>query len=114
MKAIISKFLLAASVFMLALPAFAEETWSNVAMVDVACSAKAKANPDAHTRACALQCQKSGFGVLTPDGDFLKLDDAGNAQAIAALKSVKTEDHLRVTVTGTRDGNTIKVKSLKM
>src|SRR5882762_2889703 len=92
-----------ASILLLALPAFAgEETWTNVAVVDVACSAKAKADPDAHTRACALQCQKSGFGIVTSDGSFLKFDETGNKQTISEMDRDKKADHLRATVVGER------------
>ncbi|HZU24825.1 MAG TPA: hypothetical protein VFA04_04845 [Bryobacteraceae bacterium] len=108
----IGKWLLAAA---LALPAFcAAETWNNVPLVDVACSAKVKANPDAHTRSCAMQCSKSGYGIVASDGSFLRLDAHGNEQALEALKSAKNDDHLRVTVTGARKGDTIQVESLKM
>lgn len=92
----------------------AAETWRDVSLVDVNCSAKVKSNPDAHTRNCALQCSKSGFGILTADGTFLKFDSQGNEQAMAALKNSQASDHLRATVTGEREGDTIKVKSLKM
>ena len=92
----------------------AAETWTAVPIVDVTCSAKAKANPDAHTRDCALACSKSGFGIVTPDGTFLKFDAKGNEQTVAALKTAQNKDHLRVTVTGDRDGDTVKVHSLKM
>jgi hypothetical protein len=104
-----------ASILLLALPAFAgEKTWTNVAIVDVACSAKAKTDPDAHTKACATQCQKSGFGILTSDGSFLKFDENGNKQALSSIKDSKNADHLRATVTGERAGDIIKVKSIKM
>jgi hypothetical protein len=92
----------------------AAETWTNVSIVDVNCSAKVKDNPDVHTQKCALQCSKSGFGVVTADGAFLKFDSHGNEQAVAALKASHAKDHLRATVTGDREGNTIKVTSLKM
>ena len=92
----------------------AAETWTAVPMVDVACSAKVKADPDAHTRDCALTCSKSGFGIVTPDGAFLKFDAKGNEQAVATLKDTQKKDRLRVTVTGNRDGDTIKVASLTM
>lgn len=109
------RLMLAASLLWVALPLFAaEETWDNVAIVDVMCSAKAKAGPDSHTRACALQCQNSGFGVVTATGEFLKFDEAGNAKAVAVLKASKKGDHLRVAVTGTREGGTIKVASLTL
>jgi endonuclease YncB( thermonuclease family) len=44
----------------------------------------------------------------------LRFDAKGNEHAVAALKSAQKKDHLRVTVTGVRDGDTIKVTSLKM
>ena len=90
------------------------ETWTNVSLVDQNCSAKVKDNPDAHKRDCALQCSKSGFGILTADGTFLKFDAQGNERAAAALKASEASDHLRATVTGQREGDTIKVSSLKM
>ena len=59
----------------------AAETWSNVSLIDTMCSISAKAKPDAHTRACALQCAKSGFGIIAADGSYLKFDDSGNTQS---------------------------------
>lgn len=98
---------------LLALPCLAE-SWKNVPIVDVACSAKVKANPDAHTKDCAVKCEKSGYAIIAKDGTVLKLDATGNQDAIAALKATKKTDHLHATVTGEREGDTIKVKSLKM
>ncbi len=98
---------------LIALPC-AAETFKNVALVDVACSSKVKANPDSHTRDCAIKCEKSGYAIVTSDGSVLKLDEKGNQEAAAALKASKKSDHLRATVTGDRDGDTLKVKSLKM
>ncbi|MCU1309674.1 MAG: hypothetical protein JWO20_799 [Candidatus Angelobacter sp.] len=109
------RLLLMSTMMLLSLPAFAgEETWKNVAMVDVACSSKVKADPDAHTKACAQQCQKSGFGIVTSDGTFLKFDENGNKEALSTLKEEKKADHIRVTVTGEREGEMIKVKSVKL
>ena len=90
------------------------ETWKNASLMDTMCAAKdaMKADPDSHPAKCAVQCQGSGYGVLTSDGTFLKFDKAGNDQAIAALKATKKTDHLRVTVEGERKGNEIQVKSL--
>ena len=92
--------------------AAAAETWKDAPMVDVMCSAKAKPNPAIHTRACALQCAKTGYGIFTPEGDFLKFDAQGNARAVEMLKSLKKDADIRVTVTGERNGGTIKVESL--
>lgn len=99
----------------LAFPAFAAaENWTNVSIVDSQCSTKAKANPDAHTRSCALACAKSGFGILTKDGQYLKFDSKGNKEATAILQSSKKSDHLRVNVTGEQQGDTIHVQSVKL
>ena len=97
------------------LPVFAmAETWNNVTLMDGNCAAKAKADPDAHTRDCMLKCQKAGLGVVTANGDYLKLDASGNDQALALLKNADKKDHLRVNVVGERVGDTIKVQSIKM
>ena len=92
----------------------AAETWSNVSLIDTMCSVNAKAKPDAHTKACALQCAKSGFGIIAPDGSYLKFDDSGNAKVLAALKATKKADHVRVSVTGERQGDTIKVSNIRI
>ncbi len=92
----------------------ASETWKGVALVDGMCASKVKSDPDKHTTKCALQCQGSGYGLVTADGIFLKFDTAGNDKALAALKATKKADHLRATVTGEKDGDTIKVDSLSL
>jgi hypothetical protein len=100
---------------LLALPGLcAAETWRDVVLVDNSCAAKVKANPDSHTKDCALKCSDSGYAVVTSDGAILKLDAKGNEEAMGALKATSKTDHLRVTVSGDRDGEMIKVKSLKM
>jgi hypothetical protein len=106
-------FFLMALLLILPLSA-AAETWKSVAVVDTMCAVKVKADPDKHPTSCALTCAKGGFGVLTADGSFLKLDEAGNEKAVAALKNTKKSDHLRATVTGERNGDTIKVESLSL
>ena len=109
MKKILALMLLA----MFSLPMVAAE-WKDAALVDVQCSAKAKADPDSHSRDCALGCSKSGFGIYTSDGKFLKLDSKGNEQAMEALKKTDKKDHLRVNVKGEQSGDTIKVESLTL
>ncbi len=89
-------------------------TWSNVALVDQQCSRKVADNPDAHTRDCALGCSKSGFGIVTSDGKFLKFDKAGNKQAMNLLQQTDKKDHLRVTVDGVEKGGIVNVKSVKL
>jgi len=107
------KLLVIMLVGLFSLPLLAEE-WKNAAVVDVQCSAKAKANPDAHTRQCAMGCAKSGFGIFTSDGKFLKFDAKGNAAMVEALKKTEKTDHLRVNVKGDVSGDMIKVESLSL
>jgi hypothetical protein len=100
---------------LLTAPALAEtKSFNDVAVVDVMCSKKVAANPDAHTRECALACEDSGFGIVTADGKFLKFDADGNTKMAAELKASKKVDHIRVDVKGNVDGDTIKVDSVKL
>lgn len=100
---------------LLATPAFAApKTFKDVSVVDVNCSNKVADNADAHTRDCALKCEKSGFGIVTADKQFLKFDAAGNAKIIKQLEKSKEADHLRVNVKGDVDGDVLKVDSVKL
>lgn len=100
---------MSAALALLSVSAFAE-TWSGT-IVDTMCKGQDVAN---HTRQCALNCAKSGFGLVTGDGKFVKFDEAGNAKALAALKASKKEKDLRAKVTGTLDDNVIQVASIEV
>jgi hypothetical protein len=103
------------TVGLLVTPALAApKSFKNVSVVDVACSSKVADNADAHTRDCALKCEKSGFGIVTEDKQFLKFDADGNAKIIKELEKSKATDHLRVNVKGDVDGDTLKVSSVKL
>ena len=103
-----------AAVFaMLVLPAIAAaETWKNVPLVDHDCVNKVKADPDKHKTTCLIMCSDSGYGILTSDGTWLKFDKGGNDEALKALKDTKKTAGIRVTVTGQRQGDEIKVTQL--
>ena|ERR1700744_1791973 len=98
---------------LMASPALAE-TFKDVSVLDVACSKKSASSADAHTRECALGCKESGFGIVTADQKFLKFDADGNAKMLEQLKASDRKDHLRVNVNGDVDGDTLKVKSVKL
>ena len=98
---------LAAAVSLFSVAAFAE-TW-NGTLVDVMCKDKDIAG---HTKKCALGCAKSGFGLVTSDGKFVKFDEAGNAKALAALKATDKEKDLKAKVEGSLDGDTVQVSSI--
>ena len=86
------------------------ESWSGT-IVDTNCKGKDVAS---HTRQCALSCAKSGFGLVTADGKFVKFDEAGNAKALAALKASKKDKDLRAKVSGTLEDDVIKVDSINL
>lgn len=90
------------------------DTWTNVSLIDSMCLAKVKDNPDQHTKKCAIQCGKGDLGVVTSEGNFYKLDESGQAQALAALQKSDKTDHLRVNVEGTLKDDVIQVKSIEL
>jgi hypothetical protein len=98
----------------LALP-LAAETWKSVSIMDSSCSAKKDfvANPDSHTRSCALKCAKSGYGAIV-DGKFVKFDAKGSDMAKEALSKSDKTDHLRATVSGELKDGVIHVTSLSL
>jgi len=79
-------------------------------VVDIMCRGKDLAG---HTRECALACSKSGYGLVTADGKFLKFDEAGNARTLASLKKLTKELDLKAKVSGTLDGEVLKVESIE-
>jgi len=78
-------------------------------VVDVMCRGKDLAG---HTRECSLSCAKSGFGIVTPEGKFLKFDEAGNARTLSTLKKLTKDKDLKAKVTGTVDGDVIRVQAI--
>jgi len=111
MKKVMS--LLVLNILVLALPTLVwAETWKNVPLIDAMCLSKVKADPDKHTTECLIQCSRSGYGILLSDGTYLRFDEAGNKRALDALKATKKKAGIRVTVTGDRTGNIIKVTSI--
>lgn len=86
------------------------ETWTGT-VVDVMCKGKDLAG---HTRQCALSCAKGGFGLVLSDGKFVKFNESGNAKTLAILKTATKDKDLKAKVSGTLDGEVIKVQSLEL
>lgn len=99
-----------AAIFIAVAGLAAAETWSGT-LVDVMCKGRDLAG---HTRECALSCAKSGFGVVLADGKFLKFDEGGNARALATLKKITKEKDLKAKVSGSLNGEVIKVTTLEI
>jgi hypothetical protein len=94
----------------LAAASLCAESWTGT-VVDVMCKGRDLAS---HTRECALKCARGGYGLVLADGKFVKFDEAGNARALAALKASTKEKDLKAKVTGTLNGETVKVESIEL
>ena len=101
--------LLSAAVSLFSIGAFAE-SW-NGTLVDVMCKGKDLAS---HSTKCAVSCAKGGYGLVLSDGKFVKFDETGNAKALMTLKSTSKEKDLKAKVSGTLDGDTVKVTSIDL
>ena len=101
--------LLCAGISLFSIGAFAE-SW-NGTLVDVMCKGKDLAS---HTTKCAVGCAKGGYGLVLSDGKFVKFDEAGNAKALTTLKATSKEKDLKAKVSGTLDGDTVKVESIEL
>jgi hypothetical protein len=88
----------------------AAETWTGT-VVDVMCKNSDLAS---HTAKCAVECSKGGYGLVLGDGKFVKFNETGNAKALAALKSTSKEKDLKAKVTGTLQGDVIKVQEIEI
>lgn len=88
--------------------AFAE-SW-NGTVVDVMCRGKDLAS---HTRECALNCAKGGYGLVLGDGKFMKFDEKGNARTLAQLKKLSKDQDLKAKVTGNLKGEVIQVEQVE-
>jgi hypothetical protein len=106
--------LLAALVLMVALP-LAAETWKNALLMDTNCSSKkdVMSAPEKHTKHCAMQCSKSGFGAVV-DGKFVKFDKHGSELAADAIAKTDKKENLRADVTGELKNGEIAVSALEM
>src|SRR5689334_18421200 len=88
----------------------AAETWTGT-VVDVMCKNSDLAS---HTAKCAVECSKGGYGLVLGDGKFVKFNETGNAKALAALKATAKEKDLKAKVTGTLQGDVIKVQEIEI
>jgi hypothetical protein len=99
------------------------ETWSGK-VVDAACKDQAAATPapapapesaqpsSPVANACEPTASTVAFGIELSDGKVLKLDSTGNTKAAEAMKNNAGKSSLQATVTGSMDGQTVKVETI--
>lgn len=71
-----------------------------------------KAAAKKHTKECATECAESGYGIVS-DGKYYGFDAQGNKLADVLLKQTKKTAGISIEVTGTLQGETFNVDSLK-
>jgi hypothetical protein len=84
-------------------------------LVDVSCATKHAGEEgfaEGHDKDCLEMCAKSGYGVLTSEGKFVKFDDDGNKKAESFIKSSENEAGWKVEVTGKLSGEKMSVESI--
>lgn len=99
--------------------AFAADTAVKGYLVDISCASEDGNKPDfgaKHTKGCLQMddCEKSGYGVLTPDKKVIKFDKAGNEQAKKFINSLKKDKDIQVTVTGKVTGDNMTVSNIAL
>jgi hypothetical protein len=97
------------------------ETWSGK-VVDAACKDQAAAAPapapgsaqpsSPAANACEPTASTVSFGIELSDGKVLKLDSTGNTKAAEATKNNAGKSPLQATVTGSMEGQTVKVETI--
>jgi len=111
----------------------------NGTLVDASCrttqtehNTSSSSNPDentsktetTHTTTSSVDCPvtatTTSFGMMTPDGKYVRFDDPGNTKVIAIMKNNKKWNHyiathepLQVRVIGHPDGDTVVVQSIQ-
>lgn len=102
MKSISALFLLTASLGFSEKPV---ETWTG-RLVDALCKASSR-------EACAATKATHLFAIELADASVLTLDAAGNEKADDAIRNAQSKD-LRTTVTGSQEGQTVKVATIEV
>jgi phosphoribosylamine-glycine ligase len=110
----LAMILLAAS-----LSAFAADTTVKGYLVDLSCAAEDGQQPGfgaKHTKDCLQMpdCVKSGYGVLTEDKKVIRFDAAGNEQAKKFIAALTKKNDVKVSVTGTRNGDSMTVGKIEL
>lgn len=99
--------------------AFAADATVKGYLVDLACAREEGHNAGfgaKHTKECLEMpdCVKSGYGVLTDDKKIIQFDAAGNEQAKKFIADLKKEKDIKVSVTGTVNGDAITVSKIEL
>jgi hypothetical protein len=99
------KFASIAMVFTLSATFVRAETWTGK-LVDAICKASSEAG-------CPATLETHLFAIELPDSKVLILDARGNEKAAGAIHNAPKSE-LHATVTGSREGQTVKVETIEL
>jgi predicted RNA-binding protein Jag len=102
-----------------AISAVAAETQVKGHLVDMACAREEGQKTGfgaKHSKMCLQmpECQKSGYGVLTEDKKVIRFDAASNEKAQKFIADLSKEKDIKVTVTGTMNGDQFAVSKIEL
>ena len=89
-------------------------------LVDITCATDPKTDLGKlrahHTRKCLLMpiCAASGYAVLTDDDEVLRFDTKGNHLAQQLIEKHARNQHWRVSIDGSIDGDQLDVVHIKL
>lgn len=65
-------------------------------------------------RNCSLakDWRRAGYGLITSDKKFYKIDPQGNDRVMQMLNDSPDKDNLKVVISGDLNGNTIKINTI--
>jgi hypothetical protein len=87
------------------------DSWSGK-LIDANCKPDPNSSSKDSSPSCAPTPSTRVFAIQTADGKVFRLDNAGNTKAAAALKEDPTKTS--VTVSGSLDGQMVKVDSIDL
>jgi hypothetical protein len=86
-------------------------------LMDVSCAAKHPGDSgfaQGHDKDCLEMCSKSGYGLLTEEGKFVKFDGDGNKKVATFIKETDHDSGWKVEVNGQMKGELMTVESIAL
>jgi hypothetical protein len=88
-------------------------------LIDATCYDRSQQNPaeskqKSNTPSCEATASTTSFAIQTSDGKVYKLDASGNAKASTALRGNPDNKTPMATVSGSMEGQTVKVESISI
>jgi len=100
-----------ATVFFMVSTVARADSWTG-RLVDAMCKVSSEGE-NSFTASCSANTATHLFALELADAKLLHLDASGNEKAANAVKNVQKAD-VRATVTGSREGQIVKVESIEL